>query len=366
VEKTLEFIGAEKGQIFSFVFLGESFLMRVTDVKQIENDKTGKVVIDNIVPSYELEFNVEAPLSLVHGVGHIWKPRIGWHALDLHISACTDSLFCDLIRNLKQSKFNQLVIWGLDCAPSSELRRFLKIASDFSEFSIVLVAAELHLVDPAVLTLIKPEDIISQKTEHVASLEKKKWEVPTDLSLIPISALEAADTYFLLPLRRPELARPFLSILPTLAVPKVLIHGPPQSGKSTLAKWMIAKAVLSDPSLSVFEVRASSLFSKYFGSSEKRINKLFSRAAASAPAVLLIEGIQAICPSRMVEDDGGETGVEDTYNRVVATFLTCLDGLETRDRKVCIIGTSVFGPDKLDPAAVRPGRLEVHISLGNT
>ncbi|TEB20484.1 hypothetical protein C9890_0056 [Perkinsus sp. BL_2016] len=184
-----------------------------------------------------------------------------------------------------------------------------------------------------------------------------------DVSFLPSEALTTAETYFVLPLLHPDLVAPFSKVVPHMDSPKVLIHGSAQSGKSTLAQWMIAKVKQAYPNMSVFKVSSSSLFSKYLGSSEKKVMKLFRKAEIAAPSIILIEGIHSLCPSRYAMEDDGETGVGDTYNRMVATFLNCLDGIDTRDRKVAVIATSLLSPEKLDPAAVRPGRLETHIHL---
>ena len=366
----LHFLGEiAKGRIFPFPFMGTTYQFAIVSV---EEEADQGVTVRSVCPESEkstssdmLDNLPKAPICLVHGLPYEWTPKNvpAWHALDLFANACTDDCLTNIFYNLKKSNVESLVVWGLDCMQSSDINRVIRAADGLVR--IVLVASELHLVEPKLLELIKPDHIVSRRTETAAKAKEKTLQYPIpDISGIPHTAIELADMYFITPIAYPDLVSSFAGAIPTLASPKILICGPARSGKTTLANWIIAKSVAANPAITVFQTRSSSLFSKYLGSSEKRVMKLFKRAEAAAPSILLIEGIHTLCPSRLRDDDNdGETGVEDTYNRMVATFLTCLDGLDTRDRKIAVIGTSLVEPEKLDPAAIRPGRLELHITL---
>ncbi len=368
----LKFVSVDQqseGQLFAFPLMGGEYLFRITRVTASEEWGVSKIIIPSLWDTTD-EKNLikKSPLMLVHGVSPDWTPVSGnaWHALDLHVTAPSKTALLNIITHLKKSGIHELVVWGIDSIPSDHLICFSEIVNTLKDFRLVFVAASLSLVDAKFLDFVKPENIVAvEKKDNIVEETKAKQPVIVpDISLIPETAIATAQTYFLLPLLHPELVAPFAEVIPNIASPKVLICGGPQSGKSSLAKWMIAQIFSENNNVTVIEASASSLFSKYLGSSEKRVMNLFKKATIAAPAVILIEGIHSLCPSRDAQEDDGETGVGDTYNRMVATFLNCLDGVDTRDRRVAVIATSLLGPDKLDPAAVRPGRLETHILLG--
>ena len=149
-----------------------------------------------------------------------------------------------------------------------------------------------------------------------------------------------------LPLKHPELFRS-LGIDP----PKgVLLHGPPGTGKT-----MIAKAVATEVNAHFKSINGPEIISKYYGESEKQLREIFDEAADNAPAIVFIDEIDSICPKR--EDVTGEV-----ERRVVAQMLTLMDGMQGRDNVVVIGATN--RRDALDPALRRPGRFDREIEIG--
>ena len=149
-----------------------------------------------------------------------------------------------------------------------------------------------------------------------------------------------------LPLKHPELFRR-LGIDP----PKgVLLHGPPGTGKT-----MIAKAVATETNAHFKSINGPEIISKYYGESEKQLREIFDEAADNAPAIVFIDEIDSICPKR--EDVTGEV-----ERRVVAQMLTLMDGMQGRDNVVVIGATN--RRDALDPALRRPGRFDREIEIG--
>jgi transitional endoplasmic reticulum ATPase len=149
-----------------------------------------------------------------------------------------------------------------------------------------------------------------------------------------------------LPLKHPELFRR-LGIDP----PKgVLLHGPPGTGKT-----MIAKAVATEVNAHFKSINGPEIISKYYGESEKQLREIFDEAAENAPAIIFIDEIDSICPKR--EDVSGEV-----ERRVVAQMLTLMDGMQGRDNVVVIGATN--RRDALDPALRRPGRFDREIEIG--
>jgi len=149
-----------------------------------------------------------------------------------------------------------------------------------------------------------------------------------------------------LPLKHPELFRR-LGIDP----PKgVLLHGPPGTGKT-----MIAKAVATEVNTHFKIINGPEIISKYYGESEKQLREIFDEAAENSPAIVFIDEIDSICPKR--EDVSGEV-----ERRVVAQMLTLMDGMQGRDNVVVIGATN--RRDALDPALRRPGRFDREIEIG--
>ena len=353
-------------QLVSISIVGSEYILRVkrgevSDIVSITQVRPSLVFCDSDLRSRVK--NKSGNRFLVHGVEYGWKPKegLGWHAFDFHVNACTDRCMQYIVLNLELAGLDYLVIYGVDFVTLSNFLRLFALR--FKTLKLILVASALMNVDPKLVESFDSRCVIpmNESNTELPKQIQKPLVLPC-VSGIPAAALEVAESYFITPLTNAERVKSFAQVLPNLLSPKILIHGPPQSGKSTLAKWIGASVINAAPHITLFEVHASALFSKYLGSSEKRIEKIFRKAALSAPSIIIIEGLHSLCPSRDA-DDGGETGVADTYQRVLATFLMCLDGFETRDNQVSVIGTSLLSPELLDPAAVRPGRMETWISL---
>lgn len=132
-----------------------------------------------------------------------------------------------------------------------------------------------------------------------------------------------------------------LGVAPTRGV---LLYGPPGCGKT-----FIVKALAHDGRANILSVKGAELMSKWVGESEAGVRQLFARAAGAAPSLVFLDEIDALAPVR----GGGEDQVGD---RVVAALLTEMDGIDVLKGVVVIGATN--RPDMVDPALLRPGRLE--------
>ena len=174
-------------------------------------------------------------------------------------------------------------------------------------------------------------------------------EIPSVL-WADVGGLEQAKTQVLetlqLPLRHPEL---FASGLRRSGI---LLYGPPGTGKT-----LMAKAVATECRLNFFSVKGPELINMYVGQSEANVRAVFARARAARPCVVFFDELDSLAPARGRTGDGG--GVMD---RVVSQLLSEIDGMNS-ETDVFVIGAT-NRPDLVDPALLRPGRLDRLVYLG--
>lgn len=183
----------------------------------------------------------------------------------------------------------------------------------------------------------------SAKREGFATIPDVTWEdigalkeVREDLQLAILAPVRYADQFQSLGINRAQ---------------GILLSGPPGCGKT-----MLAKAVANESGINFISVKGPELLNMYVGESERAVRQVFQRARNSAPCVIFFDELDALCPKR---SDGGEGG---SSVRVVNQLLTEMDGLEER-KQVFIMGAT-NRPDIIDPAILRPGRLDKVLFVG--
>ncbi|WOL14264.1 calmodulin-interacting protein [Canna indica] len=130
----------------------------------------------------------------------------------------------------------------------------------------------------------------------------------------------------------------------------VLLHGPPGTGKTSLAT---SCAYASGASL--FCIIGPEIIREYYGESEQALREVFDSAKQAAPSIVFIDEFDAIAPAR-------KEGSEDLSRRMVGTLLQLMDEINKSDPVLVIAATNC--PNDIDPAFRRPGRLDREIEIG--
>ncbi|KAF6073552.1 nuclear VCP like [Phyllostomus discolor] len=197
---------------------------------------------------------------------------------------------------------------------------------------------------------IELNDFIVALSSVQPSAKREGFVTVPNVTWADIGALEdirdELTMAILAPVRNPE---QFQAL--GLATPAgVLLAGPPGCGKT-----LLAKAVANESGLNFISVKGPELLNMYVGESERAVRQVFQRAKNSAPCVIFFDEVDALCPRRSDREAGASV-------RVVNQLLTEMDGLETRRQVFILAATN--RPDIIDPAILRPGRLDKTLFVG--
>lgn len=162
-----------------------------------------------------------------------------------------------------------------------------------------------------------------------------------------IGGLHETRKILLETLQYPTTYAPIFAQCPLRLRSGLLLYGYPGCGKT-----LLASAVAGECGLNFISVKGPEILNKYIGASEKSVRDLFERAEAARPCVLFFDEFDSIAPKRGHDS----TGVTD---RVVNQLLTQMDGAEGLSGVYVLAATS--RPDLIDPALLRPGRLDKSI-----
>lgn len=184
---------------------------------------------------------------------------------------------------------------------------------------------------------------------NVMKLDKAPTETYGDIGGLETQIQEVREAVEL-PLMHPELYEE-MGIKP----PKgVILYGAPGTGKT-----LLAKAVANQTSATFLRIVGSELIQKYLGDGPRLVRQLFQTAAEHAPAIVFIDEIDAIGTKRYESSSGGEREIQ----RTMLELLNQLDGFDDRGDVKVIMATNKI--DTLDPALIRPGRIDRKILFEN-
>mmetsp|Transcript_13346 Transcript_13346/g.21865 ORF Transcript_13346/g.21865 Transcript_13346/m.21865 type:complete len:393 (+) Transcript_13346:125-1303(+) len=213
----------------------------------------------------------------------------------------------------------------------SKLKNGTRVSLDMTTLTIMRPMP--REVDPSVFNMISGDDSANVGFGEIGGLGEQVRELREVIEL---------------PLTNPEL---FLRV--GIKAPKgVLLYGPPGTGKT-----LLARALASNINGTFLKVVASAIVDKYIGESARIIREMFGYAKDHQPCVIFMDEIDAIGGSRFSEG----TSADREIQRTLMELLNQLDGFDSLGSVKIVMATN--RPDILDPALLRPGRLDRKIEI---
>ncbi|KAJ3106415.1 ATPase of 26S proteasome regulatory subunit 4 [Phlyctochytrium planicorne] len=229
-------------------------------------------------------------------------------------------------------------------------------ATSGSEYYVTIMSyVDKDLLEPSCSVLLHHKNLSvvgvlqddADPMVSVMKLEKAPTESYADVGGLDQQIQEIKEAVEL-PLTHPELYEE-MGIKP----PKgVILYGPPGTGKT-----LLAKAVANQTSATFLRVVGSELIQKYLGDGPKLVRELFRVAEENAPSIVFIDEIDAVGTKRYDSTSGGEREIQ----RTMLELLNQLDGFDSRGDVKVIMATNRI--DSLDPALIRPGRIDRKIEF---
>ncbi|RPJ54314.1 MAG: AAA family ATPase, partial [Methanobacteriota archaeon] len=258
---------------------------------------------------------------------------------------------------------------GVPLADDVDLEAYANQTHGFvgADIALFVKEAAMHALRKRVIPKIRPDDGIpaglleglrvtredfDAAAKHVepSAMREVLVEIP-DVGWDAIGGLEDAKREIAKAVAWPLQYPDAFAVLHMKPPKGILLVGPPGTGKT-----LIAKATAAKSGLNFISIKGPEILSKGVGDSEKHIREAFRKARQSAPAILFFDEIDAIVQKR-----GSGTDLSRVTESVLSQLLTELDGIEELKDVVVLAATN--RPDVLDPAILRPGRLEKHIAI---
>lgn len=278
----------------------------------------------------------------------------------------------------RPGRFDQEVEIGIpDVEAREEIlsKQFSKMNSDKCELTkedITRIASKTHGYVGADLTALCRESVMKAinrgLTEGISQSSIKVTEIDVNHALPEIRPSAMREIFLEMPKvhwsdigGQDELKRKLIEVvqLPLeasqsfanlgVSSPKgVLLYGPPGCSKT-----LTAKALATESGLNFLAVKGPEIFNKYVGESERTIREIFRKARAASPSIIFFDEIDAIAGDR-----DGDSSTTAALN-VLTSLLNEIDGVE--ELKGVVIVGATNKPTEIDPALLRPGRLDRHI-----
>mmetsp|Transcript_10656 Transcript_10656/g.11719 ORF Transcript_10656/g.11719 Transcript_10656/m.11719 type:complete len:436 (+) Transcript_10656:25-1332(+) len=257
---------------------------------------------------------------------------------DLSALQSVGQIIGDVLKRLDQERFivkassgPRYVVGCRTRLDHAKLKPGTRVALDMTTLTIMRVLP--REVDPTVFHMQSSEEDGGVSFSDIGGLNEQIRELREVIEL---------------PLTNPEL---FLRV--GIKAPKgVLLYGPPGTGKT-----LLARALASNINATFLKVVASAIVDKYIGESARIIREMFGFARDHEPCVIFMDEIDAIGGSRFSEG----TSADREIQRTLMELLNQMDGFEEQGQVKMVMATN--RPDILDPALLRPGRLDRKIEI---
>nr|CAI5852259.1 unnamed protein product [Callosobruchus analis] len=253
--------------------------------------------------------------------------------------------------NSSQQKMNDVTITPVTkTVPNEDLVRLSKVGTALEEILLWLHRLPISDKELQGLSITLADFEVALKSVQPSAKREGFATVP-DITWEDVGALreirEELQMTIVAPVRH---AKQFEAL--GLNVPTgVLLCGPPGCGKT-----LLAKAIANEAGINFISVKGPELLNMYVGESERAVRVCFERARNSAPCVIFFDELDALCPKRSLTSEGNATV------RVVNQLLTEMDGIGSRQGVFLLAASN--RPDIVDPAVLRPGRLDKILYVG--
>jgi 26S proteasome regulatory subunit T4 len=324
----------------TFESLMDTYVNRLKENKEMETRlKSTRQEFNTMrIEADKLEDNLKAIQNSGQLIGEILK--------NIDTDKCMNLKKIDLLKNyhlylilsllviVKLLNGPRYVVTCKKAIDQSRLKVGTRIALDFSTLTIMRILP--REVDPVVFNMMM-EDPGNVPYSEIGGLGNQIRDLRETVEL---------------PLTNPELFKR-IGIKP----PKgVLLYGPPGTGKT-----LLARAIACNIDAKFLKIVASSIVDKYIGESARVIREMFGYAKENQPCIIFIDEIDAIGGKRMNEGSSADREIQ----RTLMELLNQMDGFDDLGKVKVVMATN--RPDVLDPALLRPGRLDrkIEIALPN-
>ncbi|MCX9014545.1 MAG: CDC48 family AAA ATPase [Candidatus Methanoperedens sp.] len=335
--------------------------VNIFDVVEITGERSTSAIVGRAYPQDEgldvIRMDGLIRINAKTGLGEYVEISVAeWkEAKKVLLSPVTENIHIYAPSEALRSIFHNRTVSKGDIISTTSVRRPRESGNDmmleqvFQGFfggSFGLGEIKLQVVSTVPAGIVKITDVteIELLPEAVAPAQEIPEVMYEDLGGIK-PAITKIREIVELPLKHPEL----FNRLGIDAPKGVLLHGPPGTGKT-----MLAKAVANESDAYFISINGPEIMSKYYGESEHKLRDAFEEAEKNTPAIIFIDEIDSIAPKR-----AEVTG--EVERRVVAQLLSLMDGLKAR-KNVIVIGAT-NRPEALDMALRRPGRFDREIEL---